>query len=415
VRWGEVKARDYFFINNTNSFNKDVLTDGTDYDYITRTSLNRGIHSVSGFVNENNINSINTYSLGLLQMDFFYREKPWYAGQFIRKIVPKFIANKKVMLYFEVAFNKLKGKLLSVLVRDVDDIFSNSDLYLPLTDNNTPDFEYMEHYIRKLEWERLEQVKREMEERLCAYLNVAKLENYELTAEDKEVLAREIVWGEFKIGKLFKIDTSKKKFNANTIKFNGKYPYVARGENNNGIRGYIDADEKYLNNKNTISFGQDTATIFLQNESYFTGDKIKIMTPKYDFDKHTTHYIITAMRKAFFLFTWGSGYNVDKLNNVKIKLPTIPFGGVLTMYTCTSTCTQLKPCSCSACGDTQTPDYDYMAAYIRVQQKLTIADIAAKIILENAALMQIISYPYVIASPPAGNNNKLTLVQPLIL
>ena len=89
VEWGEYRLGDLFEIENTLSFNVDSLVDGTDYDYVTRTSSNQGILRESGFVNKENINQAGTWSLGLLQMDFFYRRKPWYAGQFVRKIVPK--------------------------------------------------------------------------------------------------------------------------------------------------------------------------------------------------------------------------------------------------------------------------------------------------------------------------------------
>ena len=48
-----------------------MLTDGNEYDYITRTSLNQGVLQTTGFVNDENINNAGTWSLGLLQMDFF--------------------------------------------------------------------------------------------------------------------------------------------------------------------------------------------------------------------------------------------------------------------------------------------------------------------------------------------------------
>ena len=88
VKWGEYKIEDLFSISNTLSFNSDVLVDGYEYDYITRTSFNQGILQTTGFVNKENINSAGNWSLGLLQMDFFYRKKPWYAGQFVRKVIP---------------------------------------------------------------------------------------------------------------------------------------------------------------------------------------------------------------------------------------------------------------------------------------------------------------------------------------
>ena len=91
-----------------------------------------------------------------------------------------------------------------------------------------------------------------------------------------------VEWGEFRIGDLFDIQTSKKRFDANkvTILESEKYPYVVRTAMNNGIRGYIDEDEQFLNEGNTISFGQDTATMFYQEKPYFTGDKIKVVKAK---------------------------------------------------------------------------------------------------------------------------------------
>ena len=56
----------------------------------------QGILKTTGFVNERNINDSGNWSLGLLQMDFFYRRNPWYAGQFVRKISPKFSSDRQV-------------------------------------------------------------------------------------------------------------------------------------------------------------------------------------------------------------------------------------------------------------------------------------------------------------------------------
>nr|WP_299546195.1 restriction endonuclease subunit S [uncultured Helicobacter sp.] len=243
-------------------------------------------------------------------------------------------------------------------------------------------FDYMESYIKTLEAERLQELEAERLQELEAYLKVTGLNDYTLTQKEKEALKafenlsvpnereRErvsgtphevplevgqdsrlkaswesfansalstlaqkeletisakngIEWREFKIGDLFKISTPKRKFNANAIQFNGKYPYVARGDSNNGIRGYIDEDEAFLNDANTISFGQDTATIFYQTSPYFTGDKIKIFTFKMgDLDRYKANFLISTMKKAFANFSWGSSsFNVDILKNVRVLLP----------------------------------------------------------------------------------------------
>ena len=142
---------------------------------------------------------------------------------------------------------------------------------------------------------------------------------------EREFKANGGKFGEFRIGDLFCIQTPKRKFDANKIQFGGQYPYVARGDKNNGIRGYINESIQYLNDENTISFGQDTATMFFQRDKYFTGDKIKIFKPiNFCLNSRLANYIIASMRRGFSNFAWGSSsFNVGILKEVKIILPTL--------------------------------------------------------------------------------------------
>lgn len=130
---------------------------------------------------------------------------------------------------------------------------------------------------------------------------------------------------EHNIFELFKIESYKKRFDANkvTVKDNGKFPYVVRMSTNNGQKGFIDENKEYLNEGNTISFGQDTATMFYQEKPYFTGDKIKILKPiPNKFGKENALFFITAMSKSFSNFSWGSSsFNVKIIENQKIILP----------------------------------------------------------------------------------------------
>ena len=61
----------------TPSYDKGDLTpqtDGISYDYITRQSTNRGICDRTGFISDSGLHEKGTFSLGLMQMLFFYRE-----------------------------------------------------------------------------------------------------------------------------------------------------------------------------------------------------------------------------------------------------------------------------------------------------------------------------------------------------
>lgn len=135
-------------------------------------------------------------------------------------------------------------------------------------------------------------------------------------------------WGEFKIGDLFDVESYTKRFDANKVDVleNGNYPYVVRMSSNNGQKGYIEEDEQYLNEGNTISFGQDTATMFYQEKPYFTGDKIKILKAKeHKFGKSNAQFFLTAMSKAFRSFSWGSSsYSVEIIKQQIVSLPITP-------------------------------------------------------------------------------------------
>lgn len=134
-----------------------------------------------------------------------------------------------------------------------------------------------------------------------------------------------VEWGEFKLGDLFEIQSYKKRFDANKVEVlkYGKFPYVVRMSSNNGQKGFINESEIYLNDGNTISFGQDTATMFYQEHPYFTGDKIKILKAKNKkFNKKNAQFFISTMSKSFSSFSWGSSsFNVKIIENQKITLP----------------------------------------------------------------------------------------------
>ena len=151
VKLGEYRLGTLFDIENTLSYNTDKLVDGAEYDYVTRTSANQGISQTTGFVNEDNINASGIWSLGLLSMDFFYRCKPWYAGQFVRKIIPKISISEKAAHFFSTILNRQKPILSSVLVRNVDETFRNISVRLPQTADGSIDFNFMETLISAIQ------------------------------------------------------------------------------------------------------------------------------------------------------------------------------------------------------------------------------------------------------------------------
>lgn len=131
---------------------------------------------------------------------------------------------------------------------------------------------------------------------------------------------------EIKIKDIFEVVSSKKIFHANNLIIYEKndynsYPYVVRSSKNNGIRGFIKEDIKFLNQGNTLSFAQDTFTIFYQPNSYFTGNKVKVLIPKIKFNEKIATYIITSINKTLNNYTWGVTSDVEFIKNISFIMP----------------------------------------------------------------------------------------------
>lgn len=353
VKWGQYRLDDLFEIQNTSSFNTDKLTEGKDYDYVTRTSLNQGILQTTGFVNDATINPAGTWSLGLLQMDFFYRNKPWYAGQFVRKVIPKIDIPERAKLFFQTILNMQKSVLLQVLVRNVDETFRNINVQLPQTDNNEINFTFIEEFLRELERARL----RELE----AYLKATGLDNYELTKVEKEALLKfkDLQWKEFRIGKIFKKLPVKKATKANVRKFrNSEFstPVVYCKYGDNGIM-YWGRKGEFSTYENVISIVYNGAIaagkVYAQKEN--TGILAESYFVRIKDEKVSNHLInlfcASALEKNLYhlysrdhLATWNK-----RVENDIVWLPTT---------------------------DGKQPDFNAMERLIAAMQKIVIADVA---------------------------------------
>lgn len=371
VTWGEFKVEDIFLVENVNKLfvkgknyvmDKDVISERGTVPYIAAISINNGITGYSNYAANNDGDCITLSTTADSSNTVFYQEQPFigrqqiagirrkegklgkYAGLFIASIV------KRITCQFNYS-NKLTKEYLR-----------NCIISLPITSDGTPDWQFMEDYISELEQERISE--------LDAYLKTTGLEDYELNEDDKEILAAAIggakspsrmcggcsrkwvrEFKEFKIGELFQILTPKKRFNANTVEIaiSLGYPYVVRTSNNNGIRGYIEESETFLNAGNTFSFGQDTATVFWQREPYFTGDKVKVLKPCFKCNDKIAQFLLVAIQKPFSNFSWGSqSFKTSVIENTNISLPILPDG---------------------------TPDFEYMERYIKAIEKVVIADV----------------------------------------
>ena len=201
-------------------------------------------------------------------MDFFYREKPWYAGQFVRKVVPKIKIPNSAVLFFQTVLNKQKQALLQVLVRNVDETFRNAIIQLPQLSNGDIDFAFMENFVRELEESRL----RELE----AYLIATGLSNYKLSGEDRLAINnfKTLKWKEFTIGEWFeRISTKKLPYKAKELpqqpKGKNTLPCITSSFMNQGLNYYAPrTDATILKNVISIPSNSDVYRAYYQPDDF---------------------------------------------------------------------------------------------------------------------------------------------------
>lgn len=366
VKWGEFKLGDLFefeAIKQAKS-QKEIPTDntGNGVPYIVQSIHNNMFSRTVNkqwLIEHNEVPiSGNRIVLGVTLPAVSYQPREFGASQVITAKADWL--NEKNGIFVASAVSKLMYKF-SYSQKPGMQIYKDMKIQLPIKSCKI-DFDFMESFIAELEAERIAELE--------AYLATTGLKDYTLTAKEQHILEEfeqgKIQFDEFKVGTLFKIHSYKQRFDANKVLIseNG-YPYVVRTSLNNGIRGYIKEDEQFLNDGNTISFGQDTATMFYQEKPYFTGDKIKIIKSKDNrLNKLNALFLISTMTKSFSSFSWGSSsFSVNIIENQPMQLPFI----------------------------SHQPNYALMETFISAIQKLVIKDVVVYADKKIAATKQAIS------------------------
>ncbi len=343
IKWGEFRLGDLFEASNGDfDIQKRHINHKGEF-VITAGLSNNGVlgqSDIKAKVFESHTITIDMFGCA------FYRSFAYKMVTHARvfSLKPKFEINHKIGLFLSTLFFGYPKKFGYENMCSWAKI-KNDKVILPLKPTAKTqtfdgiDFDFMETFIAELEQCRLAE--------LQAYLKATGLENTTLSSDEENALnvfnnSRErgntpcgLTWQSFKLVDLFEVLPYKKRFDANKVniyasKTKDTYPYVVRTSLNNGIRGYLKENTNFLNAGNTISFGQDTATMFYQEKPYFTGDKIKILRCKNpNFNKINALFFITSLTKAFRNFSWGSAsFSVSIIENQNISLPTNQYGGI---------------------------------------------------------------------------------------
>ncbi len=318
--WKRTILKDWFTIKTSVSVDKGNIelsnnSNGNDYEFIGRTSINNGIQ---GYVKHlgfepNNGNTFSVIQVGENIAQF--RKHKWYGSQNLFLLTPKFdwiISHYKYIIACINSGLKIFDKNYSSY--PTMNTLNNLVIFLPIR-NEQPDISYMHHFISELQAERLQE--------LQGYLQVTRLSNYTLTEEEQRAIDSfsEVDWDEFTFSSLFdSIQQGERLTKSDQI--SGDLPFVMSGITNTGVVKYIgNSVTQFPKNSITIDIFGNT---FYRSIVFGASDDVGVYwNRENEKSKNVMLILAGSIQKALRgRFEYGNKLRSSKSYNLKCHLPT---------------------------------------------------------------------------------------------
>ena len=313
VNWNDYYLTDFFRIQKGNQNNMSSLQDGL----VPLVSAKKCDNGYKQFIAPNNkelfsgniitLNNDGDGGAGIA----YYQPFEMALDTHCTALIPKIEMSRYHMLFMSLCITKQRSRF------GHGHSINNSRLrtfkfMLPATIEGTPDWQFMEAYMKQQE----QAILKPTIERLCK-----RLITNELMGGGK---LSNLTWKEFVFGEEFSITATGSGIDKNKlITGEGDTPYITRTDCLNGIDGFIpeQASKYRMDEGNVITIGLDTQTVFYQPKAFYTGQNIQIIRHP-QLDKYNAMFIIVAIQKLVERFSWGSyGATLTRLRKSRIYLP----------------------------------------------------------------------------------------------
>ena len=348
VKWGEFKYKEVFNrIEQGRRLKKDDQIDGT-IPFVMSGTTNAGVVNYIS-------NPVASFPKNAITIDIFgntfYRNYAFGAGDDTGVYWNDATAySSNAMLFFAVAMQKSMMGRFSYGKKLRSSQSEDFTMHLPVTDDGTIDFDFMESFIAELEAERVAELEAERVAELSAYLTVSGLDNYELSNNEMAIIERykkhQIPFSEFEFIKIFNNIKQGRRLKKDD-QLPGDIPFVMSGTTNTGVIGYISNPvARFPKNSITIDiFGNS----FYRNYDFGAGDDTGVYwNTEKEYSRTCMLFFAAAMGRALRgKYSYGKKLRSSQSIHFKMQLPT----------------------------KDGKPDYDAMAALISAVQKLVIKDV----------------------------------------
>lgn len=330
--WKEFKVEDIFDVFNSTPYHKKSLkvdiNNNNSIPYITRTNKNNGLENVVLKENHFKSNPKNIIIFGAENATFFYQPFEHITGNKMYGI-----RNENLNIYIglfiqQVLNSSIKNCGFSYGQGLTGTREKRRSVMLPILSNNNeePDWQFMENYIKTKYNEKKEKYKKYKEKTLK-----------ELKYKEIEDLNKKN-WKEFFITDIFKeIQRGKRLVKTNQIK--GEIPYVSSTSLNNGIDNFISNQNKVRSFCKclTIANSGSVGYCFYHDYEFIASDHVTHLKNNC-LNKYVYLFISTLLSRLSEKYNFNREINDIRISREKILLPV---------------------------NNKNEPDYEYMEQYIK--------------------------------------------------
>ena len=312
--WKWFRYDEIFDIRKGKRLTKENMTEG-DIRYIGAIDSNNGLSAFIG--NDNQLHQGNTISVsynGSIGYAF-YQDKEFWATDDVNVLYPKFLLNKYIAMFLCHLIEKEQYRFCYGRKWDLE-AMNKSKIKLPVTQEGTPDWKYMEDFVKDQIIPQLP--KKAQRVWLQKYdTTPQKQENMKLNTQD---------WKYYTIEDLFRVELTKGDIKADEVD-SGNIPLISSGEGNNGVVKYISKDgdgkaEMFDGNLITVDM---FCNAFYQKEPFYavSHGRVNILLPKFKLTAYIAMFICALIKKEQYKFSYGRAVYSTVCEDIEIKLPAI--------------------------------------------------------------------------------------------
>lgn len=308
VDWKEFKFTDIFTkIQRGKRLTKGNQVEG-NMPYISSTATNNGVDNfISNEVNvrkfDNCLTLANSGSVG----SCFYQQFEFIASDHVTALQNKNFS-KEVYLFLSSVIKRLEEKYS--FNREINDTrISRETVILPVDSAGTPNWKFMEDYIKQERKKQVIQIRNYYEPKMLKLAGeLAGLE--------------EVEWRGFRVDEIFS-SLYRGKTTPKQTSFGGsKYTYIGAKYNDNGVVDFVDSGKIYSGN--AICFvmtGEGSVgKAFYKKESFVPSNNIYVGYSS-RLNEYNSHFLVTVINKQSEKYNYGYIRNETRLKRELIMLP----------------------------------------------------------------------------------------------